>query len=65
MFVTPGKALEISTAEINEMGCLSASRFPNRAQSETHTTGKKADARSFCIRKPTVRELMERLETGD
>jgi nitronate monooxygenase len=92
VFVTPGKALEIST---------SACQFSNWAQTETHTTGKKVDPRSFCIQKilqaiqhsddveyqlmfaghnafrfarhpfyangfiPTVRELVERLETGD
>jgi len=101
IFVTPQKALEIRTDQINCMGCLSACQFSNWAQSETGSTGKKADPRSFCIQKtlqairhsedveqqlmfsghyayrfasdpfyangyvPTVRELVERLQTGD
>jgi nitronate monooxygenase len=101
VFVTPQKALEIRTDQINCMGCLSACQFSNWAQSETGSTGKKADPRSYCIQKtlqairhsddvqqqlmfaghnayrfaadpfyangyvPTVRELVERLQTGD
>jgi NAD(P)H-dependent flavin oxidoreductase YrpB (nitropropane dioxygenase family) len=101
IFVTPQKALEVRTDQINCMGCLSACQFSNWAQSETGSTGKKADPRSFCIQKtlqairhsddveqqlmfaghnayrfasdpfyangyvPTVRELVERLQTGD
>jgi NAD(P)H-dependent flavin oxidoreductase YrpB (nitropropane dioxygenase family) len=101
IFVTPQKALEIRTDQINCMGCLSACQFSNWAQNETASTGKKADPRSFCIQKtlqairhsedveqqlmfaghnayrfasdpfyangyvPTVRELVERLQTGD
>jgi NAD(P)H-dependent flavin oxidoreductase YrpB (nitropropane dioxygenase family) len=101
IFVTPRKALEIRTDQIGCMGCLSACQFSNWAQSETGSTGKKADPRSFCIQKtlqairhsddveeqlmfagqnayrfasdpfyangyvPTVRELVERLQTGD
>jgi nitronate monooxygenase len=101
IFVTPHKALEIRTDQINCMGCLSACQFSNWAQTDTGSTGKKADPRSFCIQKtlqairhsddvdqqlmfaghnayrfasdpfyangyiPTVRELVERLQTGD
>jgi NAD(P)H-dependent flavin oxidoreductase YrpB (nitropropane dioxygenase family) len=100
IFVTPEKALEIRTDQIDCMGCLSACQFSNWAQNEQGTTGKKADPRSFCIQKtlqrishsedcdhqlmfaghnayrfatdpfyanghvPTVRELVERLQTG-
>ena len=100
IFVTPPKAIEIRTDQINCMGCLSAC-LSNWAQNEAGTTGKKADPRSFCIQKtlqairhsddvefqlmfaghnayrfardpfyangyiPTVRELIERLQTGD
>jgi hypothetical protein len=101
IFVTPQKALELRTDQINCMGCLSACQFSNWAQNETGSTGKKADPRSYCIQKtlqairhsddveqqlmfaghnsyrfasdpfyangyvPTVRELVERLQTGD
>ncbi|HXP32082.1 MAG TPA: nitronate monooxygenase [Stellaceae bacterium] len=51
IFVTPQKALEIRTDQINCMGCLSACQFSNWAQNEAHTTGKKSDPRSFCIQK--------------
>jgi NAD(P)H-dependent flavin oxidoreductase YrpB (nitropropane dioxygenase family) len=51
VFVTPEKALEIRTDQINCMGCLSACAFSNWAQNEEGTTGKKADPRSFCIQK--------------
>ena len=33
------------------MGCLSACAFSNWSQNEEHTTGRKADPRSFCIQK--------------
>jgi len=101
IFVTPPRALEIRSDQINCMGCLSACLFSNWAQNEAGTTGKKADPRSFCIQKtlqairhsddvefqlmfsghnayrfakdpfytngyiPTVKELIERLQTGD
>jgi len=101
IFVTPHNAQEIRSDQIACMGCLSACRFSNWAQSETHSTGKKTDPRSFCIQKtlqairhsddvecqlmfaghnayrfasdpfysngyiPSVRELVERLLTGD
>ncbi len=51
IFVTPENANEILTDQINCMGCLSACAFSNWAQTESGTTGKKADPRSFCIQK--------------
>ena len=101
VFVTPEKAFEIRTDQINCMGCLSACLFSNWAQNEAATTGKKTDPRSYCIQKtlqairhsddvefqlmfaghnafrfasdpfyangyiPAVRDLVERLQTGD
>ncbi len=101
IFVTPDDADQIHQDQVNCMGCLSACLFSNWAQNEHGTTGKKADARSYCIQKtlqavahtddceqqlmfaghnafkfasdpfyanghiPTVRELVERLCTGD
>ncbi|HTV45392.1 MAG TPA: nitronate monooxygenase [Stellaceae bacterium] len=51
IFVTPQKAGELRTDQINCMGCLSACQFSNWAQNEGGSTGKKADPRSFCIQK--------------
>jgi nitronate monooxygenase len=52
IFVTPEKAREIVQDQVDCMGCLSACRFSNWSQhSEDHSTGKKADPRSFCIQK--------------
>ena len=101
IFTTPEKAEEIRTDQQNCMGCLSACRFSNWADSEDGTTGKMADPRSYCIQKtlqsiahggelddnlmfsghnaykfgsdpfyengfiPTVKQLIERLQTGD
>jgi len=101
IFVTPDKANEILTDQIDCMGCLSACLFSNWAQNEEGTTGRKADPRSFCIQKtlqaishseevdhqlmfaghaayrfsedpfyasgyiPTVKELVDRLQTGN
>ncbi len=101
IFVTPEKAREIRTDQINCMGCLSACLFSNWSQNEPYSTGRKADPRSFCIQKtlqhishggdvdsqlmfaghnayrfaadpfyangfiPTVRQLVERILTGD
>jgi len=100
VFVTPSNENEILSDQINCMGCLSACAFSNWAQNEHHTTGRKADPRSFCIQKtlqaishsddvenqlmfaghqayrfgqdpfyangfiPTVKQLLERLQTG-
>lgn len=51
IFVTPQKSLEITTDQIECMGCLSACRFSNWRDKEDFTTGRKADPRSFCIQK--------------
>ncbi len=51
IFVTPEKAQEIRSDQINCIGCLSACQFSNWSQSEEGSTGKKADPRSFCIQK--------------
>jgi hypothetical protein len=52
IFVTPGKAQEIYNDQVACMGCLSTCRFSNWSQHEAdHSTGKKADPRSFCIQK--------------
>jgi nitronate monooxygenase len=52
IFVTPERAKEIIADQIACMGCLSQCRFSNWSQHEAeHTTGKKADPRSFCIQK--------------
>ncbi|RZI46500.1 NAD(P)H-dependent flavin oxidoreductase [Candidatus Finniella inopinata] len=100
IFVTPANENEILSDQINCMGCLSACAFSNWAQNEHHSTGRKADPRSFCIQKtlqaishgddidnqlmfaghqayrfgqdpfyangfvPTVKQLVERLQTG-
>jgi NAD(P)H-dependent flavin oxidoreductase YrpB (nitropropane dioxygenase family) len=52
VFVTPEKASEILTDQVNCMGCLSQCRFSNWSQHEPDfSNGKKADPRSFCIQK--------------
>jgi nitronate monooxygenase len=52
IFVTPQKAREIVADQIACMGCLSQCRFSNWSQHDPdHSTGKKADPRSFCIQK--------------
>lgn len=51
IFVTPQKANQIRTDQIECMGCLSSCHFSNWSQGETHSTGRKADPRSFCIQK--------------
>lgn len=56
VFVTPEKAQEIRRDQINCMGCLSACGFSNWSQHAPHSTGKKADPRSFCIQK-TLQEI--------
>ena len=38
------------------MGCLSACHFSNWSQADGHTTGRKADPRSYCIQK-TLQEI--------
>ena len=52
IFVSPDKAEEIRRDQINCMGCLSQCRFSNWSQEPpAHSTGRKADPRSFCIQK--------------
>ncbi|MCH8187707.1 MAG: nitronate monooxygenase [Proteobacteria bacterium] len=51
IFVTPQKANQIRTDQIECMGCLSSCRFSNWSQGEGRGTGRKADPRSFCIQK--------------
>lgn len=51
IFVTAEKAAEIHAHQVECMGCLSACLFSNWAQNEKHTTGRKADPRSYCIQK--------------
>ena len=52
IFVMPEKAMEIHADQVACMGCLSQCRFSNWSQQEPdHSTGKKADPRSFCIQK--------------
>ncbi|MDE3038380.1 MAG: nitronate monooxygenase [Pseudomonadota bacterium] len=51
IFVTPQKAGQILTDQIECMGCLSHCRFSNWKDHEDYTTGKKADPRSYCIQK--------------
>jgi NAD(P)H-dependent flavin oxidoreductase YrpB (nitropropane dioxygenase family) len=62
IFVTPAKANEILTDQIECMGCLSACQFSNWAQNEAATTGKKADPRSYCIQK-TLQRISHSQET--
>lgn len=101
VFVAPERARGIRRDQAECMGCLSQCLFSNWADNEKHSTGRKADPRSFCIQKtlqdivhggdvdghlmfaghnawrfaedpfysnnftPTVRELVERIRTGD
>ena len=54
--MTPEKANQILTDQINCMGCLSACNFSNWQEEEPYTTGHKADPRSYCIQK-TLQEI--------
>ena len=56
IFVTSDQANQIRKDQIDCMGCLSQCRFSNWAQTETGTTGHKADPRSYCIQK-TLQEI--------
>jgi nitronate monooxygenase len=63
VFVTPEKSQEILADQAACMGCLSTCRFSNWSQHEaSHSTGKKADPRSFCIQK-TLQDISH--EPGD
>lgn len=57
IFVTPEKAQEILTDQVECMGCLSHCRFSNWKDHDDYTTGKKADPRSFCIQK-TLQDIV-------
>jgi NAD(P)H-dependent flavin oxidoreductase YrpB (nitropropane dioxygenase family) len=51
IFVSKEKAEEIHKDQVDCMGCLSHCKFSNWKDHDDYTTGKKADARSFCIQK--------------
>ncbi len=57
IFVTPEKAHQIHTDQVDCMGCLSHCRFSNWKDHDDHTTGKKADPRSYCIQK-TLQDII-------
>ncbi|WP_454278155.1 NAD(P)H-dependent flavin oxidoreductase [Sphingomonas sp. Marseille-Q8236] len=101
VFVSPEEAKEIRKDQADCMGCLSQCLFSSWADSETNSTGRLADPRSFCIQKtlqdiahggdveqnlmfaghaaynfkcdpfysngfvPTVKQLVDRILTGD
>ncbi len=101
VFVTPEDRAIIRQDQSDCMGCLSQCGFSSWADTETNTTGRLADPRSFCIQKtlqdiahggdteqnlmfgghsafrfakdpfysngfvPTVRQLVDRIMTGD
>ena len=56
VFVTPEEAREIRKDQADCMGCLSACAFSSWMDSETNSTGRLADPRSFCIQK-TLQEI--------
>ncbi len=65
IFVTPEKAREIVADQVACMGCLSQCRFSNWSQHDAdHSTGKKADPRSFCIQK-TLQDVAHDSNTPD
>jgi nitronate monooxygenase len=51
IFVTPEESAEIVKDQADCMGCLSHCKFSNWKDHDDHTTGKRADPRSFCIQK--------------
>nr|WP_246586956.1 nitronate monooxygenase [Stakelama flava] len=101
VFVTPEEKAEIRKDQADCMGCLSQCQFSSWADTETNSTGRLADPRSFCIQKtlqdiahggpvdqnlmfaghnaynfkkdpfysngyvPTVKQLVDRILTGD
>lgn len=56
VFVTPEEAKGIRKDQADCMGCLSQCLFSSWADSETNSTGRLADPRSFCIQK-TLQEI--------
>ncbi len=101
VFVTPAEKAEIRKDQADCMGCLSQCAFSSWADTETNSTGRPVDPRSFCIQKtlqdiahggdteqnlmfaghaayqfkrdpfysngfvPTVKQLVDRILTGD
>ena len=61
IFVSSENAYQIREDQKNCMGCLSQCKFSNWADNEKHSTGKKADPRSFCIQK----SLQDIVHDGD
>lgn len=51
VFVSPGEKAEIRKDQADCMGCLSQCLFSSWADTETNSTGRLADPRSFCIQK--------------
>ena len=51
IFVTPDKMNQIRKDQSECMGCLSQCLFSNWSENESHTLGRKADPRSYCIQK--------------
>ena len=51
IFVTREKMNQIRKDQSDCMGCLSQCLFSNWAESEVHSSGRKADPRSYCIQK--------------
>jgi nitronate monooxygenase len=65
VFVTPESARQIQADQVACMGCLSQCRFSNWSQHDAgHTTGKKADPRSFCIQK-TLQDVRRTDQTDE
>ncbi len=65
IFVSLAKAREIVADQVACMGCLSQCRFSNWSQHDAdHSTGKKADPRSFCIQK-TLQDVAHDSNTPD
>ena len=56
VFVTPTEKIEIRKDQADCMGCLSQCLFSSWADTETNSTGRLADPRSFCIQK-TLQEI--------
>ncbi|OQW46246.1 MAG: 2-nitropropane dioxygenase [Proteobacteria bacterium SG_bin6] len=56
VFVTTEEKAEIRKDQADCMGCLSQCQFSSWADSETNSTGRLADPRSFCIQK-TLQEI--------
>ena len=62
VFVSPGEKAEIRKDQADCMGCLSQCLFSSWADTETNSTGRLADPRSFCIQK-TLQEIAHGADT--